>query len=118
MDIYEYVALSDEYGTRAICNKYGVDTSMVETSEQMSYCLQQVVGEYGESAMVDILNLHPDKDLIIETFGKEKKKSCGCSDAKSDNALSAVASSFSSIKESHLFIFAGAMLIAAAIISK
>lgn len=118
MNIYQYVAANNEYGAMSILDKYGYTAENINSAEDVGTCLQQLVKEVGtdtaEDVIRDIVSIHPDKDLILEvSSGISKKKDCSCK--KKEAYVPAPADS---IKESHLFIFAGALLLAAAIISK
>jgi hypothetical protein len=126
VDIFSYIASNDEYGAKAICNKYGYDTENVNTPEDMGVCLVQLTEAVGDPAWKDILALHPDKDVILDNFGSgsqvvdaaapKKSGDCGCKGHKKMKDY--LPSSGSQIKDGHIFIFAGALLLAAAIIAK
>lgn len=128
MDIFSYIASNDEYGARAICNKYGYDIENVNTPEDMGICLIQLTEQIGEPAWKDILSLHPDKDVILDNFGclsqgksevtfTKKPDDCDCKKHKKMKDYLPSAST-SQIKDGYVFIFAGALLLAAAIIAK
>jgi hypothetical protein len=57
---------------KAICHKYGYKISGVQSKDDLGVCLEQLVAKEGEIALVDIVNNHPDKDLIIEITEKQK----------------------------------------------
>lgn len=119
--MFAYIASNDEYGARAVCNKYGYEASNANTPESLGECLVQLTETVGDPAWQDILALHPDKEVLSEYNGGTAKLStkpsgCGCKEKKSDPSVNIPGGG--SIKESHLFIFAGALLIAAAIIAK
>lgn len=117
MNIFEYITQGDPYAAKAICNKYGYDVQNVQSSSDMAVCLNQLVAEVGEPAMKDVLEMHPDKDVILEAFSSAATASSGC-DCKKGKKNSYFPEPSSQVKESHLFIFAGALLLAAAIIAK
>lgn len=72
MNIYTYVANSNPSMAKAICHKYGYKISGVQSKDDLGVCLEQLVAKEGEVALVDIVNNHPDKDLIIEITDKQK----------------------------------------------
>lgn len=121
---YQYIANSNEYAARAICSKYGFDLQNAENANDVGICLEKVMEaihpDEAEAAMLDILALHPDKDIILETFGNSQapEKKCGCTKNKKSKLEAFIPQPASSIKNHEVMIFAGALLIAAAIISK
>jgi hypothetical protein len=72
MNIYTYVANSNPSMAKAICHKYGYKISGVQSKDDLGVCLEQLVAKEGESALVDIVNNHPDRDLIVEITDKQK----------------------------------------------
>lgn len=72
MNIYTYVANSNPSMAKAICHKYGYKISGVQNKDDLGVCLEQLVAKEGEIALVDIVNNHPDKDLILEITDKQK----------------------------------------------
>ena len=87
--------------------------------------MKQLVAREGENAFNDILQNHPDKGVIIETFLNEnkddyqKKSNCNCAEknfmnfnGQNDNRNSNIS------KETNVFILAAALILAAAIIVK
>ncbi len=119
MTTLEYIAVNDEHAARAVCSKHGYDLQNVNNYSDLAACLEQLTAEVGEPAFVDILSLHPDKDLIIEAFSgteAQGKKKCPCEKKNRRDAYQPVPSS--QIKESHIMIFAGFLIIAAAIVAK
>jgi hypothetical protein len=65
MDIYEYVAQNSPLECEALCNKYGYAVN-ADSTQDMGVCLQQLVAEQGEPALDDMLDLHPDRDIILD----------------------------------------------------
>ena len=72
MNIYTYVANSNPSMAKAICLQYGYKISGVQNKDDLGVCLEQLVEKEGESALVDIVNNHPDRDLIVEITDKQK----------------------------------------------
>lgn len=117
MDIFYYIAETDPYAVRGICNKHGFEILNSDTTQDLAMALRQVVAAVGEPAMQDVILVHPDRDVILESAG-QKKGGCGCESGKVKKEASVPLPGNYQMKESHLFIFAGALLLAAAIISK
>lgn len=130
--LYQYVATSDPYAVRAICNKYGYSLANISPDDDaaLAACLQQVVMENGQSALLDIVAIHPDKDLILEAnnvttaaaSGTAAKTPCGCQD-KEKSAMAQYlpadpSASNSMTSQGNLFLLAAALILAVAIISK
>lgn len=116
VNIFEYIAQSDPYAAKAICGKYGYELQNVQSNSDLAVCLSQLVAEVGEPAMRDILSQHPDKDVILEAFSSGSPSAdCGCKKSKKDAYMPQPSSQ---VKDSHFMIFAGALLLAAAIIAK
>jgi hypothetical protein len=93
LTIYQYIAANDPVGSEAVCNKYGYLTQGVETSDDMAECLEALVKAEGAPALTDIANIHPDKELILETFGMgtaaagTDQGACGCNKCKQDKGV-------------------------------
>lgn len=117
--MFQYIASSDEYGTRAIFNKHGYDVVGVNNAEDMGVAMVDLIENVGEEAWNDFLALHPDKNVIVDRFATSPavplKTSCGCDGHKKQKKAMLMPNK---ISESHIFIFAGALLLAAAIIAK
>lgn len=70
MNIYQYIAHNDPSRAKALCHKYGYQIANVNSKTDLGKCLQQLVAEEGETAMEDLVMVHPDKDLILEVATK------------------------------------------------
>lgn len=94
--LFQYVAASDPYFVRDICVKYGYTVPPVRNPRELGNLLDQLVDMEGEPAFVEILDHHPDKELILESYqpvspaaghigadGSESKSGgCGCGGCK------------------------------------
>lgn len=67
--LFQYVAASDPDFARNICRKYGYTVPPVRNPRELGGLLDQLVDMEGEPAFIEILDHHPDKDLIIESYG-------------------------------------------------
>lgn len=126
MDLYTYVAGSNPYQAKAIIHKYGYSTTNVKSPEDLGICLKKVVSYEGENAFFDVLESHPDKNVIAERYTKKEEYKnasggCGCNSHKENymNASGDAENKPSAIVgQTSVFILAAALLLAAAIIVK
>jgi len=131
MDVFTYVASSNPYQSKAILHKYGYSAKNIQTADDLGQCLKKLVTYEGEDAMKDIINSHPDKGLIIESYESEKKteqhsnfngQSCNCNQCRTRehqymNFAGNDAPS-KSVMTTNVFILVSALLLASAIIVK
>lgn len=83
MNVYEYVAESNPQGAEQIMNSFNYDAI---DSPDMG--LSQLVDKVGESALIKVMENHPDKDIILEIFSKKddsSKGTCGCDSCRNKN---------------------------------
>jgi hypothetical protein len=131
MDIYTYVATSNPYQAKSILHKYGYSAKDVQTEEDLGVCLKKLVAYEGQDALNDVLQSHPDKNIILEKYASDNKetkteyKNCdgGCSCGSKRNEYMNFSGAIDSVSnksknEIGLFIIASALLLATAIISK
>lgn len=125
VNIYQYIAASNPEFVRVICGKYGYSLQNVQTTDDLGVCLEQVVAQEGEPAFREIVDEHPDKELILEMYASSpaqmQEKKCKCQGEKTskvDQYLNAATGSTSSLQQGNLFIVAAALILAVAIISK
>ena len=88
MNVYYYIADSNSDAANKLCNKYGY--YQIRSIDELAYCLQEIVANEGEGALKEIMELHPDKDVVLELFEKKSeiivptqvmeqpKKDCSC----------------------------------------
>jgi hypothetical protein len=73
MNVYLYIAESNPDDAYQICQKYGYFD--LRTINDLSDCLRLIVAQNGESAFNEIMQLHPDRQVIIdEVVDKTKEK--------------------------------------------
>jgi hypothetical protein len=131
MDIYTYVATCNPYQAKSILHKYGYSAQGVKNEMDLGACLKQLVAYEGEDALNDVLESHPDKNILQEFSDKnnpKEKKKCDCRyckgdcQCKYDNRYSNFAGnpdpSAKSTREVSIFIIASALLLASAILVK
>jgi len=128
--VYDYIAKNNPQGAKSFCEAFGY---RVTNPRQMSQNLKTLVNNEGEDALLSLMEMHPDKDFILEIFSKptekveEKKSDCGCrnmgtphllehfinASGRQDNSeAKALATNTNTI------IFASALVLAVAIIFK
>lgn len=100
--MYTYIAANNPHFVKALAHKYG---HSLKADPNLSLVLEQIVGLQGETALYDILENHPDKEVLAEYLkekgtlnfdgGDEKKVNCGggCSGCKDKMQLNAAAKS-------------------------
>lgn len=71
MDVYRYVAESNPIGVQGIIESFGYEHA--NTSDMG---LSQLVARVGEPALKKVMDNHPDKEIILELFSKEKECDC------------------------------------------
>ena len=133
MNVYQNIAYNNPDAANEICKKYGY--YQVENIDELAYCLQKIVADDGENSFLEIMNLHPDKDVITEIFAKsvtpaevnkvvpqpqiilqEPKTECSC------NKLNATGDTqtqekHSIVTQTNTYILLGALIVSMAIIS-
>jgi hypothetical protein len=63
MNIYEYIGRSNPTGSKQVIESFGY---RVVNPKRMGDNLRMLVAQEGESALKAVVDLHPDKDLILE----------------------------------------------------
>lgn len=130
MDIYTYVATTNPYQAKSIIHKYGYSAKDVGNTKDLGACLKMLVGYEGDEALNDVLDSHPDKNVIIERYQAQQENEknfsggCGCGCNKCKNAdvnysnFMGLENMSKSNREVSIFILASALLLGAAIIAK
>jgi len=126
MNVYYYIAESNPDACYEICKKYGF--FQVADLNEMSETMQTIVGKGNEEALKDIMDLHPDKGVILELF--EKRENGAMTKAECDTKLNADGLRFrrrrmmmgadaskGSASQTNTYILVGAIIVALAIVS-
>jgi hypothetical protein len=66
MNVYQYIAENNPDAAYEVCKSYGYHD--INTLEDLSHCLEMCVGNNGQEAFKNIMDLHPDKDALVELF--------------------------------------------------
>jgi hypothetical protein len=130
VNIFTYTAQANPYFVRSLAHKYGYE---YDKDQPLSSVLQQLVSYEGEPALMEIIENNPDKDLFMDYFEKKyAKKELKNSELEHTKILESYMNFSGQIQtaqqqtqenkllttQTSLMVFAGAVLIAIAIISK
>lgn len=66
MNVYQYIAYNNPDAAFEVCKGYGYHD--INTLEDLSHCLEMCVANNGKDAFKNIMDLHPDKDALVELF--------------------------------------------------
>jgi len=139
MNLYLYIAKNNPDAAYEICKKYGYFN--INSIEELSNALQSIVAEHGQDSLKEILEIHPEKEVILEVFDDKKKvnevpieevlqkifdknkpvekekSDCSCM-KNADASVSAtnVATS-AAVNQTNTYILVGALIVSLAIIS-
>jgi hypothetical protein len=137
MNLYTYVAANNPYFVKSLAHKYGHE---LKKDPNLSFVLEQLVAMHGEQALTEIINVHPDKDLFkdfysikteeikVNASGDSSKNTCGCGCGKccknnnnqeylNISGSEMFAKNKEVITNTNLMVFAGAIVIAFAILN-
>jgi hypothetical protein len=144
MNVYLYIAENNPDAAYEICKKYGYFN--INSMEELADSLKSIVAEQGQDSLEEILNIHPEKEVILEIFDKkkvieekpleeiiqsifdknkpvEKEKDCGCmKNAIGDNLSSPANSKVEGlpspvVNQTNTYILVGALIVSIAILS-
>ena len=135
MNVYLYIAENNPDAAYEICKKYGYFN--INSMEELADALKSIVAEQGQDSLEEILNIHPEKEVILEIFDKKKEidtkpieeviqlmfdknkpieKDCGC--MKSADATTSTPSAPSPVvNQTNTYILVGALIVSIAILS-
>lgn len=137
MNVYLYIAENNPDEAYEICKKYGYFN--INSIEELADALKSIVAENGQQPLEEILNIHPEKEVILEIFDKKKvidtkpfeeviqslfeknkpvvkeKEDCGC--MKSADATTTQAPPSAVVNQTNTYILVGALIVSIAIIS-
>jgi hypothetical protein len=138
MNVYLYIAENNPDGAYEICKKYGYFN--INSIEELADALKSIVAENGQEPLEEILNIHPEKEVILEIFDKKKvidekplediiqkifdknkpvqmeKQDCGC--MKSADATTTIQAPPSAVvNQTNTYILVGALIVSIAILS-
>jgi hypothetical protein len=137
MNVYLYIAENNPDAAYEICKKYGYFN--INSMEDLADSLKSIVAEHGQGSLEEILNIHPEKEVILEIFDKkkvidtkpfeevvqlmfeknkpvEKEKDCGCMKS-ADASPSITAAPSAVVNQTNTYILVGALIVSIAILS-
>jgi hypothetical protein len=121
MHVYHYIAENNPDAAFEVCKKYGY--FKINSIDELANCLQNIVAQDGEGSLKEVMELHPDKDVLIELFDKKKDDTTpvvatsvanadGCSCKSADGSTPSPL-----INQTHMYILFGAVFVSIAIIA-
>jgi hypothetical protein len=66
MNVYQYIANNNPDAAYEVCKSYGYHD--INTLDDLSQSLEICVANNGQDALKNIMELHPDKDALVELF--------------------------------------------------
>ena len=66
MNVYQYIANNNPDAAFEVCKGYGYHD--INNLDDLSHCLEICVANNGKEAFEKIMELHPDKDALVELF--------------------------------------------------
>jgi hypothetical protein len=122
MNLYNYIANSNPDAANRICEKYGY--YQVSNTDELAYVLNNIVATEGEEPFKEIMEIHPDKEVILEFFEKKneekpiemdkKQKDCSCM-MNADGQTNQINQGFAN--QTNIIILVAAMIVSISIIS-
>ena len=70
MTVYQYIAENNPDAAYGVCQQYGYYD--INSLPQLAQCLELIVGQNGEEGLSKVMELHPDKDTLLELFKKKQ----------------------------------------------
>jgi hypothetical protein len=85
MSDYNDIAKRNPQGAVAVISSFGYE--IVDRSN-LGQSLNELVAQEGEPALIKVMDIHPDKNLILELFGQTPvtEKGCGCASCNSKHS--------------------------------
>jgi hypothetical protein len=82
MSVYKYVADNNPMGTQRLIESFGYE---ITSQKDLGRSLAELVSNVGEPALKKVMDMHPDKDIILEfnATSMPTTSSCGCSSCRS-----------------------------------
>ena len=123
MNVYLYIAQSNPDAAFEACKKYGYFD--VQNIEELAQSLQLIVAQNGEESFKEVMDLHPDKEVLLELFDKKKdddvvivasalqKEDCGC---KMNATGTTPEKTGGLVNQTNTYILVGALIVAFAVI--
>jgi hypothetical protein len=122
MNLYQRVAIANPKEAKSVINQFGYEIR----TNNLPQALRMLVSSEGEPALRAIVNIHPDKDLILECFAEDKssirKDENQSSNSNIDVFLNVVGQQLTEAQKStqltNTFLIASTLIILTALILK
>lgn len=90
MSDYNDIAKRNPQGAVSVISSFGYQ---ILDRSNLGQSLNELVANEGEPALIKVMEIHPDKEIILELFGnknqingfEDQKKQCGCASCKNNN---------------------------------
>lgn len=117
--MFEYIASVNDAAVRNLLYSYGYNPENAYTPRDLSVYTEDLVANNGDKALVDLLNLHPDKEVILQVFtpDEDDDKECESNKGKKEHC-EGDKNRFNSQNIMHLALLGSGVLVALALISK
>lgn len=139
MNVYLYIAENNPDAAYEICKKYGYFN--INSIEELADALKSIVAENGQQPLEEILNIHPEKEVILEIFDKKKvidekplediiqkifdknkpvqmeKQDCGCMKSADATTTTTQVAPSAVVNQTNTYILVGALIVSIAILS-
>lgn len=115
--LYTRVAASNPSGAKAVIKRYGYEIR----TNNLAQALKQLVAAEGEPALRSIVDIHPDKEIILECYAPAKDD-CDCKEKDKSSErdyLNAVGKMTDAQRENQLtntFLIVSAVMVLGALI--
>ena len=76
MSDFNDIARRNPRGAEMVITSFGYE---IVDKRDLGRSLNELVASEGENALRKVMEVHPDKDLILELFSNDKKEQKGCS---------------------------------------
>ena len=76
MSDFNDIARRNPKGAEMVITSFGYE---IVDKRDLGRSLNELVASEGENALRKVMEVHPDKDLILELFSKKEKEQKGCS---------------------------------------
>lgn len=122
MNLYQRVATANPKGAKAVINQFGYEIR----TNNLPQALKMLVSNEGEPALRAIVDIHPDKELILECCGNDtssiKKDDSVAKNNNQDMYFNAVGQQMTEAQKStqltNTFLIASTFIILTALILK
>ena len=88
--VYYYIAsVNGDEAVDLLVNQYGFSIVGDVSAEDIANKLYEIVQADGQPALIDVMNLHPDKTMILELYANPNMATCATTNSCATTAPSA-----------------------------